>query len=153
MAAYTALTLDIEGKDAEDLPPPPEEVADRLRRLNLEGVVYTSHNHLTPPEMNGGKPASPRYRVIVPLSATLPPADLARQTDALCRIAGAVGMALTIKPDSQPVFHLPSCRPGAPASPPGFMVNRGTPPPAALPEIMPTRGAIRWTSRPAAVIR
>ena len=30
-AAYTALTLDIEGKDAEDLPPPPEEVADRLR--------------------------------------------------------------------------------------------------------------------------
>ena len=58
-------------------------MADRLRRHNLEGVVYTSHNHLTPPEMNGGKPLSPRYRVIVPLSATLPPADLARQTDAL----------------------------------------------------------------------
>ena len=33
--------------------------------------------------MNGGKPPALRYRVIVPLSATLPPADLARQTDAL----------------------------------------------------------------------
>lgn len=114
VAAYTALTLDIEGKDAEDLPPPPEEVADRLRRHNLEGVVYTSHNHLTPPEMNGGKPASPRYRVIVPLSATLPPADLARQTDAL---AASLELSAWLDPASRTVsqfFYLPSCRPGAP---------------------------------------
>lgn len=141
VAAYTALTLDIEGKDAEDLPPPPEEVADRLRRHNLEGVVYTSHNHLTPPEMNGGKPASPRYRVIVPLSATLPPADLARQTDAL---AASLELSAWLDPASRTVsqfFYLPSCRPGAPR----FAARiHGEPwdaaAPAALPEIMPTRG-------------
>ncbi len=142
VAAYTALTLDIEGKDAEDLPPPPEEVADRLRRHNLEGVVYTSHNHLTPPEMNGGKPASPRYRVIVPLSATLPPADLARQTDAL---AASLELSAWLDPASRTVsqfFYLPSCRPGAPrfsARIHGEPWNAAAP--VSLPEHSPSRGA------------
>ena len=93
VVAYTALTLDIEGKDAEDLPPPPEEVADRLRRHNLEGVVYTSHNHLTPPEMNGGEARQPSLSRDCPVvrhaAARRPcPAD-----GRPCRIAGAVGMA------------------------------------------------------------
>jgi len=114
VTAYHALTLDIEGKTADDLPPAPEVVADRLNALNLEGVVYTSHNHMAPPEINKGKPASPRYRVVVPSSAPILPADLARHTDAL---ASALKLSAWLDPASRVTsqfFYLPSCRPGAP---------------------------------------
>ena len=141
VAACTALVLDIEGKDADDLPPPPDEVSARLRRLNLEGVVYTSHNHLTPPEMNNNKPASPRYRVIAPLAAPIQPAELARQTDAL---AAALGLSAWLDPASRTVsqfFYLPSCRPGAER----FAERiHGEPwdaaAPLSLPEHQPSRG-------------
>jgi len=141
VSAYDALTLDIEGKDPENLPPMPEDVADLMRRRNLEGVVYTSHNHLTPPELNGNKPASPRYRVVVPLSAPVPPDDMPRHVTAL---ADALGLSPWLDPASLVVsqfFYLPSCRPGAPR----FAARiHGDPwdatAPAALPEIMPTRG-------------
>lgn len=140
VSAYDALTLDIEGKDPETLPPMPEDVADLMRRRNLEGVVYTSHNHLTPPELNGNKPASPRYRVVVPLSAPVPPDDMPRHVTAL---ADALGLSPWLDPASLVVsqfFYLPSCRPGAPR----FAARiHGEPwdaaAPAALPEIMPTR--------------
>ena len=141
VSAYDALTLDIEGKDPENLPPMPEDVADLMRRRNLEGVVYTSHNHLTPPELNGNKPASPRYRVVVPLSAPVPPDDMPRHVTAL---ADALGLSPWLDPASLVVsqfFYLPSCRPGAPR----FAARiHGEPwdaaAPAVLPEIMPTRG-------------
>ncbi len=141
VTAYTALMLDVEGKDADDLPPPPDEVSDRMRRLNMEGVIYTSHNHLTPPELNKGKPASPRYRVVVPLSSPIPPSDLPRQTDAL---AAALGLSAWLDPASRTIsqfFYLPSCRPGAER----FAERiHGEPwdaaAPLSLPEHQPSRG-------------
>ena len=92
MAAYTALTLDIEGKDAEDLPPPPEEVADRLRRHNLEGVVLLPQ----PPDTAGDErrearqPSLSRDCPVVRHAAARRPCPADGRP---CRIAGAVGMA------------------------------------------------------------
>ena len=51
-----ALTLDIEGKEHPDLPPPPAEMADACAATTWEGVVYASATTEATPEMNGGSP-------------------------------------------------------------------------------------------------
>lgn len=59
VTARTLLTLDVEQGPADNNPPPsPERVSELLDSLGGAGWVYTSLSHV---------PASPRYRVVLPL--------------------------------------------------------------------------------------
>ena len=110
---YTALALDIEAQ-GDATPPPPEEAAQRLQAAGLAGVVYTSHNHMAPPELNNGKPAAPRYRVVVPLAQPMPPEHLQANVHGL---ADRLGLRDCLDPGSSDrgrLFYLPSHREGAP---------------------------------------
>ena len=57
--ARTLLTLDIEAKDGQAVPPPPQDVFDNLEALGREGWVYTSISHKRhegPPIPGGAAP-------------------------------------------------------------------------------------------------
>ena len=112
---YTALVLDIEAQ-GDATPPPPEEAAQRLQSAGLAGVVYTSHNHMAPPELNNGKPAAPRYRVVVPLAQPMPPtvAHLQANMQALAARLALLACTDTGSKDRSRLFYLPSHREGAP---------------------------------------
>lgn len=65
VVARTLIALDCErNKVTGEIPPKPATVADRLRRLGVAGVIYTSHSH---------KRNMPRYRIVVPLSGAIAP--------------------------------------------------------------------------------
>jgi hypothetical protein len=65
----TLLTLDIERSAKQDTEPPqPRDVVAKLTEMEAEGWVYTSLSHT---------PASPRYRVVLPLSKPLEVSDTA----------------------------------------------------------------------------
>lgn len=112
---YTALVLDIEAQ-GDATPPPPEEAAQRLQAAGLAGVVYTSHNHMAPPELNNGKPAAPRYRVVVPLAQPMQPTVPHLQTNmqALAARLALLACTDTGSKDRSRLFYLPSHREGAP---------------------------------------
>lgn len=65
--ARTLLTLDIEAKEGQHPPPPPQDVLDALEGLGAEGWVYTSLSHT---------PSAPRYRVVLPLGEPIEGDDL-----------------------------------------------------------------------------
>lgn len=116
---YSALCLDLDTHAGPtgrpETPPSPAFAAEQLGRTGLAGLVYTTHNHETPAALNGGKPAGPRYRVIIPLSRQIDPQDLERITLAAARLLWLDGPGLD--PKSWVVgqfFFMPSCRPGAP---------------------------------------
>lgn len=54
----TLLTLDVEQGTSNEVPPSPEDVAERLKALGGAGWIYTSISHT---------PNAPRYRVVLPL--------------------------------------------------------------------------------------
>ncbi len=113
VAHYTALVLDVEPR-GEDVPPDPAEAGSRLAEAGITGVIYTSHNHLAPAEINGGKPQGPRYRIVVPLADPMPPAALGANVELL---AARLGLAPVVDPASRTrgqFFYLPSHRPDAP---------------------------------------
>lgn len=126
---YSALCLDMDTHAGPtgrpETPPSPAFAAEQLRRTGLAGLVYTTHNHETPAEINSGKPAGPRYRVIIPLARQIAPQDLERVTMAAARLLWLDGPGLDSK--SWVVgqfFYMPSCRPGAPRV---ALVVRGEP--------------------------
>ena len=61
----------------------PEQALAMLERAGLRAIVYTSPSH---------KPEAPRWRVLAPLSQSMPPADRTRM---LARVNGALGGILT----------------------------------------------------------
>lgn len=65
------LTLDIEAKDGQRVPPDPQDIFDTLEGLGAEGWVYTSLSHT---------PEAPRYRVVLPLVEPLTGDDLTTET-------------------------------------------------------------------------
>jgi KaiC/GvpD/RAD55 family RecA-like ATPase len=71
VSARTLLTLDIEAKDGQEQPPPPQEVFDKLESLDAEGWVYTSISHTED---------APRYRVVLPLAEHMESDDLNVET-------------------------------------------------------------------------
>lgn len=71
--ARTLITLDIEARDGQLPPPPPEDIFDALEGLGAEGWVYTSLSHT---------PEAPRYRVVLPLGDHITDSDL---TDTVMR--------------------------------------------------------------------
>jgi hypothetical protein len=68
--ARTLITLDIEAREKQDHPPPPEEVFDNLEGIGAEGWVYTSLSHT---------PEAPRYRVVLPLGEPITGDDLTEE--------------------------------------------------------------------------
>ena len=108
---YYGVVLDVDAVDVSALPPQPEEAVARLEALGLAAIVCTSHNHMTPPELNKGKPQGARYRVIVPLSEPIEPSQLKAATEHLASLVN-----LTIDKHSYSAaqfFYFPSCRPKA----------------------------------------
>jgi hypothetical protein len=65
--ARTMITLDIEAREGQAAPPPPQDTFDALEGLGAEGWVYTSLSHT---------PAAPRYRVVLPLGEWIEGPDL-----------------------------------------------------------------------------
>lgn len=117
VVAYTAVCLDLDthaDKSGRPVTPPsPAYAVEQLRASGLAGIVYTTHNHETPADLNGGKPAGPRYRVVLPLSAPIEAGDLQRVTLGAARLLHLDGPGLD--PKSWVVgqfFFMPSCRPG-----------------------------------------
>lgn len=113
---YSAVILDIEhtGHTGAAVPPPPEEAAQRLQTAGLAGVVYTSHNHMAPPELNKGKPAAPRYRVVVPLAQPMPPEHLQANVHGLADRLGLRDCLDRGSSDRGRLFFFPSHRTDAP---------------------------------------
>lgn len=62
----TLLTLDVEQSDSNEPPPKPEDVVAKLEELGGAGWIYTSISHT---------PASPRYRVVLPLGKAIGGSD------------------------------------------------------------------------------
>lgn len=120
LASYAALCLDLDthaDPEAGEIhePPPPEEAAERLRAAGLAGVIFTTHNHEAPPELNKGKPSGARYRLVLPLAEPIEPGDLeswTRRAAALLDLAGDYLDPASWRPAQ--FFYAPSCRPGAP---------------------------------------
>lgn len=99
----TFLTLDVEqGKNDASPPPPPERVAEALEALGGAGWIYTSLSHT---------PASPRYRVVLPLGkpieGAMEPMQQALQASTIAA-AQKLGVEAWTKPESwvlsQPMY-------------------------------------------------
>jgi hypothetical protein len=61
----TAAALDVDGGTTP--PPPPQVAVARLQALGVAAALWTTHSH---------KPATPRYRIVVPLAKPMQPAAL-----------------------------------------------------------------------------
>jgi hypothetical protein len=65
VAARTLVALDLEpDKETGEIPSAPEDALARAEQEGLAALVYTSHSHT---------PDMPRYRIVLPLSADIPP--------------------------------------------------------------------------------
>lgn len=99
--ARTLLTLDVEAKEGQGPPDPPQNVLDKLEALGGEGWVYTSISHT---------PTAPRYRVVLPLGEPLVGADLSEAVLRESTLAAArkLGIEAWTTPESwvlsQPMF-------------------------------------------------
>ena len=101
LLARTAIALDIEtDKGTGEVPPPLSEAVGRLCALGWAAVVYTSHSH---------RPAAPRYRIVLPLSAEIAP-DLpaVEVVAALLDLAGVLDRS---KLGAASLFYMPSAEP------------------------------------------
>ena len=100
VTARSAIALDIEpNKSTGEIPPEPQTAIDRLRAAGVAGLVYTSHSHRPPDNI--------RYRVVMPLSAEVPPELPACQIMATrLRLEGVLDGS---KSNPAAVFYLPSC--------------------------------------------
>jgi hypothetical protein len=103
--ARTMLTLDVEaGPDQDEQPPAPEDTFAKLKRLGLEGWVYTTLSHTAD---------APRYRVVLPLDEPITDALEATTRAAAKRL----GLGEWVKPESwvlsQPMY-LPAKLRGGP---------------------------------------
>jgi hypothetical protein len=102
IVARTAVALDVETKvQTGEVPPPLSATRAQVAKAGWAAVLYTSHRHTT---------ATPRYRLMLPLSEEIDPdlpvgelvADRLRLGDVLDR--GKLG--------ASSVFYLPSANPG-----------------------------------------
>jgi hypothetical protein len=100
--ARTAVALDCETNKRTGEVPPPLGVA--VRRAQTQGwgaILYTSHNHTL---------TAPRYRILLPLSAELPP-DLPA-VEVVAASLGLDGVLDRSKLGAASLFYLPSAKPG-----------------------------------------
>ena len=101
-AARTAIALDIEThKTTGEIPPSLAEAAERIKAQGWAGIVYTSHSHTA---------AAPRYRIILPQSAEIPPHLPA--VEVVAEILGLSGVLDRSKLGPASLFYLPSAEPG-----------------------------------------
>ena len=97
VSARTAVVLDIESNPKTgEVPPLPAVAASRVQALDLAAVVYTSHSH---------HPTAPRYRMILPLEAEVPP-DLPAPQIVGDRL-GLAGVLDRSKFNAASLFYLP----------------------------------------------
>lgn len=102
LVSRTAIALDVElNKVTGELPPDLSTVAERLRVEGIAAAVYTSHSN---------SPNDPRYRVVLPLSAEIPP-ELPAPEVVADRL-GLLGVLDHSKVGASSGFYLPSCPPG-----------------------------------------
>lgn len=159
VTSYSAVLLDMDtGMGPGGRPETPPSVAyafEQLQTSGLAGLIYTTHNHEAPASVNDGKPAGPRYRVIIPLAAPIAPSELKRVTMAAARRLRLDGPGLD--PKSWVIgqfFYHPSCRPGAPrfaASSEGLPLDPAEadqPEPAPEPATAPEPAAVIRSPRP-----
>jgi hypothetical protein len=101
-AARTAIALDIEThKTTGEIPPSLAEAAERIKAQGWAGIAYTSHSHTA---------AAPRYRIILPQSAEIPPHLPA--VEVVAEILGLSGVLDRSKLGPASLFYLPSAEPG-----------------------------------------
>jgi hypothetical protein len=99
LIARTAVAMDIEAnKKTGELPPGFAAAVRTVRQSGWAGIVYTSHNHL---------PRSPRYRIVLPLSA-----EIEHGLPAVEIMADQLGLSSVFdasKRNASSLFYLPSC--------------------------------------------
>jgi hypothetical protein len=100
--ARTAIALDCEtNKETGEVPPPFAEAVARVKAQGWVGVIYTSHSHTS---------ATPRYRVVVPLSEEIP-AELPGP-EVVAAALGLHGVLDISKIGASSLFYFPSAAAG-----------------------------------------
>jgi hypothetical protein len=100
VVARTLVALDVEtNKKTGEIPPPPEEVAQRLRDKGWAAVTYTSHSHVRDTDI--------RFRVVLPIGEEIAPELPAPEiVAATLKLAGVLDHS---KLNAASIFYLPSC--------------------------------------------
>jgi hypothetical protein len=98
----SAIAMDVEAnKQTGELPPSLAEIAERLRRLELRSVVYSSHNH---------DPKATRCRIFMPLSVAIAP-ELP-VVELMAERLGLTGVYDRSKRGPNILYYFPSANPG-----------------------------------------
>ena len=102
LEARTAIALDVDGnKETGEVAPALHDISQRIIAQGWGALFYTSHSHSA---------AAPRYRIVLPLNAEIPPHLPA--VEAVAEILGLSGVLDKSKLGASSVFYLPSSEPG-----------------------------------------
>ena len=100
--ARTAIALDVDGnKETGEVAPALRDISQRITAQGWAALLYTSHSHSA---------KAPRYRIVLPLNAEIPPHLPA--VEAVADILGLSGVLDKSKLGASSVFYLPSSEPG-----------------------------------------
>jgi hypothetical protein len=103
VSTRTAIALDCEtNKLTGEVPPKFANVVERIKNQSWAAAVYTSHSHTQ---------AAPRYRIVLPLSAEIPP-NLP-VAEIVADYLDLFGVIDTSKLGPASLFYFPSCEPGS----------------------------------------